>query len=58
MKLLETIKQLAKKSARSHVSRSSTRRARPHLEMLETRMALSTYPGGGTPIPPPPPAQT
>jgi hypothetical protein len=55
MKLLEVVKQLAKKSAHRHISRSSTKRARPHLEALETRMALSGSTGGDPILVPPPP---
>jgi hypothetical protein len=53
MKLLKVVKRLAKKSARRQTSRSIANRARPHLEALETRMALADLGGGGV-LPPPP----
>ena len=55
MKLLEVVKRLAKKPLRSRVSRSSTNRAHPHLEVLETRLTPGT---GGTIDPPNPPPPT
>ncbi len=45
MNIVEVFKNLAKKSARSHVSRSPANQARLHLEALETRMAPSGVSG-------------
>ena len=49
MTLREIVNHFVKTSARTPVSRSSANRARPQLEVLETRMAPSDITGGLAP---------